>query len=228
VFTDYLARSNIEMRSGSDYQELVKRSGSDPDARKALLARQRARELMFGSEAKLEALADVLDDHCDERIIVFTAHNDLAYDVSERFLVPTITHQTGTTERREILERFREGTYTRVATSNVLDEGSTFPTRTWRSCSRAAAASGSSSSDSDESFARNPMADGRPSMRLSPKIPARNGSQVVVATNDRRTADTPVPDRISRFGPVDSFCVRYSREPYSAEAAGSRQLPVLC
>jgi len=68
---------------------------------------------MFGSEAKLEALADVLDDHCDERIIVFTAHNDLAYDVSERFLVPTITHQTGTTERREILERFREGTYTR-------------------------------------------------------------------------------------------------------------------
>lgn len=127
VFTDYLARSNIEMRSGSDYQELVKRSGSDPDARKALLARQRARELMFGSEAKLEALADVLDDHCDERIIVFTAHNDLAYDVSERFLVPTITHQTGTTERREILERFREGTYTRVATSNVLDEGVDVP-----------------------------------------------------------------------------------------------------
>ncbi|PCR90267.1 DEAD/DEAH box helicase [Natrinema ejinorense] len=127
VFTDYLATSGIEMRRGSDYQELVKRSGNDPEAREALLARQRAREIMLGSEAKLEALAEILADHRDERTIVFTAHNDLAYEVSERFLIPTITHQTGTTERREILERFREGTYTRIATSNVLDEGVDVP-----------------------------------------------------------------------------------------------------
>ena len=127
IFTNYLARSNVQMRSGSDYQELVKRSGNDPEARKALLARQRAREIMFGSEAKLEALADVLDDHRGERTIVFTAHNDLAYDVSERFLIPTITHRTGAGERRQILERFREGTYTRIATSNVLDEGVDVP-----------------------------------------------------------------------------------------------------
>ncbi|MDF9746997.1 DEAD/DEAH box helicase family protein [Natrinema salsiterrestre] len=127
VFTDYLATSTIDMRSGSDYQELVKRSGNDPEAREALLARQRAREIMFGSEAKLDALAGILDDHRGERTIVFTAHNDLAYDVSERFLIPTITHQTGTAERREILERFREGTYTRIATSNVLDEGVDVP-----------------------------------------------------------------------------------------------------
>ncbi|SDC84447.1 Superfamily II DNA or RNA helicase [Natrinema hispanicum] len=127
VFTSYLAKSGIDMRSGSDYQELVKRSGNDPEARKALLARQRAREIMLGSEAKLEALTEILADHRDERIIVFTAHNDLAYDVSERFLIPTITHQTGAAERREILERFREGTYTRIATSNVLDEGVDVP-----------------------------------------------------------------------------------------------------
>ncbi|WP_049926890.1 DEAD/DEAH box helicase [Halopiger goleimassiliensis] len=127
TFTDYLARSNIDMRRGSDYQELVKRSGSDPEAREALLARQRAREIMYGSEAKLEALAGILDDHRGERTIVFTAHNDLAYDVSERFLIPTITHQTGAAERREILEQFREGTYTRIATSNVLDEGVDVP-----------------------------------------------------------------------------------------------------
>ncbi|OLZ40918.1 DNA repair helicase [Natrinema saccharevitans] len=127
VFTDYLAKSNIEMRSGADYQELVKRSGSDPEAREALLARQRAREIMFGSEAKLEALSGILDDHRDDRVIVFTAHNDLAYDVSERFLTPTITHRTGTAERRGILERFREGTYSRIATSNVLDEGVDVP-----------------------------------------------------------------------------------------------------
>ncbi|WP_238717524.1 DEAD/DEAH box helicase [Natronorubrum halophilum] len=127
VFTNYLARSNIRMQSGSDYQQLVKRSGNDPEAREALLARQRAREIMYGSAAKLEALEGILGDHREDRTIVFTAHNDLAYDVSERFLIPTITHQTGTAERREILERFREGTYSRIATSNVLDEGVDVP-----------------------------------------------------------------------------------------------------
>ena len=127
IFTDYLATSSVRLRSGSDYQELVKRSGSDPRAREALLAKQRAREIMMGSEAKLDALEGILDAHRGERVIVFTAFNDLAYDVSERFLIPAITHRTGTAERREILERFREGTYTRVASSNVLDEGVDVP-----------------------------------------------------------------------------------------------------
>ncbi|USZ68973.1 DEAD/DEAH box helicase family protein [Halorussus salilacus] len=127
VFTNYLASSNIRMQSGSDYQELVKRSGSDPRAREALLAKQRAREVMMNSDAKVDALEGILADHRGDRVIVFTAHNDLVYRLSERFLLPAITHQTGTAERREILERFREGTYSRVVTSNVLDEGVDVP-----------------------------------------------------------------------------------------------------
>jgi superfamily II DNA or RNA helicase len=127
TFTDYLARSNVELRSGSDYQELVKRSGNDPAAREALLAKQRAREIMMGSEAKVDALETILDRHREDRVIVFTAFNDLAYDVAERFLIPAITHRTATSERREILERFRDGRYSRVVTSNVLDEGIDVP-----------------------------------------------------------------------------------------------------
>ncbi|MFP8958653.1 DEAD/DEAH box helicase [Natrialbaceae archaeon A-CW3] len=127
TFVDYLAGSNIRMQSGADYQELVKRSGSDPAAREALLARQRAREIMLGAEGKLETLADVLGDHRGERTIIFTAYNDLAYEVGERFLIPVLTHQTGTAERRDILEKFRDGAYSRVVTSNVLDEGVDVP-----------------------------------------------------------------------------------------------------
>jgi len=127
TFTDYLKRSNIQLRSGSDYQELVKRSGRDPEAREALLAKQRAREIMMSSEAKVDALADILDRHRGERTIVFTAHNDFAYRIADRFLIPPITHRTSTEERREILDRFREGEYTRVVTSNVLDEGIDVP-----------------------------------------------------------------------------------------------------
>jgi superfamily II DNA or RNA helicase len=127
TFTDYLASSNITLRSGSDYQELVKRSGTDPQAREALLAKQRAREVMMNAEKKVNRLADILDRHADDRSIVFTAHTDLVYRLSERFLLPAITHETGASERREILERFREGEYSRVVTANVLDEGVDVP-----------------------------------------------------------------------------------------------------
>jgi len=127
TFTDYLKRSNIQLRSGSDYQELVKRSGTDPEAREALLAKQRAREVMMNAERKAERLADILDRHREDRLIVFTAHTELVYRLSERFLLPAITHETSASERREILERFRDGTYSRVVTANVLDEGVDVP-----------------------------------------------------------------------------------------------------
>jgi superfamily II DNA or RNA helicase len=127
TFTDYLASSNIQFRSGSDYQELVKRSGTDPRAREALLAKQRAREVMMNADRKVEELATILDRHRGDRVIVFTAHTALVYRLSERFLLPAVTHETPTSERREILDRFREGTYDRIVTANVLDEGVDVP-----------------------------------------------------------------------------------------------------
>jgi len=127
TFTDYLATSGIQMRSGSDYQELVKRSGSDPRAREALLAKQRAREVMMNADEKVRRLGSLLGRHRADRVIVFTAHTDLVYRLSERFLIPAITHETGASERRDILGRFRSGEYSRVVTANVLDEGVDVP-----------------------------------------------------------------------------------------------------
>ncbi|MFW6434954.1 MAG: DEAD/DEAH box helicase [Halovenus sp.] len=127
TFTDYLAQSNIQLRSGSDYQELVKRSGTDARAREALLAKQRARDVMMNAERKVDRLAEILDRHREDRVIVFTAHTDLVYRLSERFLVPAITNETAAGERRQILDRFRDGTYSRVVTANVLDEGVDVP-----------------------------------------------------------------------------------------------------
>ena len=127
TFVRYLRTSNLDMRSGSDYRKLVMRSGNDPRAREALLAKQRARRVMMNADAKLSALESILARHRDDRIIVFTAHTDLVYRLSERFLLPAITNETGASERREILERFREGTYSRVVTANVLDEGVDVP-----------------------------------------------------------------------------------------------------
>ncbi|MGM0591226.1 MAG: DEAD/DEAH box helicase [Halobacteriota archaeon] len=127
TFVNYLRQSNLRFASGSDYQKLVMRSGSDPRAREALLAKQRARDIMMNSAAKLDELETIFARHADDNILVFTAHTDLVYRISERFLIPAITNETGAAERREILDRFRAGTYSRVVTANVLDEGVDVP-----------------------------------------------------------------------------------------------------
>lgn len=130
TFTDYLGRSNLTLRDGSDYQKLVMRSGTDPEAREALLAKQRARDIMLHAEQKVETLERLLDRHREDRIIVFAASTEFVYRLSERFLIPAITHHTAASERREILDRFREGTYSRIVTANVLDEGVDVPDAT--------------------------------------------------------------------------------------------------
>jgi superfamily II DNA or RNA helicase len=127
TFTDYLKRSNLTLRQGSDYQKLVMRSGNDPKAREALLAKQRARDIMMNADGKIDELAGILDRHRNDRILVFAASTDFVYRLAERFLIPGITHQTSATERREILDRFRDGRYSRVVTANVLDEGVDVP-----------------------------------------------------------------------------------------------------
>lgn len=130
TFTDYLGRSNLTLTQGSDYQKLVMRSGTDPKAREALLAKQRARDIMLHAEQKVETLERLLDRHRKDRIIVFAASTEFVYRLSERFLIPAITHHTAASERREILDRFREGTYSRIVTANVLDEGVDVPDAT--------------------------------------------------------------------------------------------------
>ena len=60
-------------------------------------------------------------------MIVFTNDNETVYTISKLLLVPSITHQTPTKERREILQRFNDGTYPVVVTSKVLNEGVDVP-----------------------------------------------------------------------------------------------------
>lgn len=127
IFTNYLSRHNIVLRSPSDFQKVVYRSGWDRGAREALLARNEARRIALGSETKLDTLADILNRHAGERTIVFTQHNELVHRISHRFLLPSITHRTPARERAEVLDRFRDGAYNIVVTSKVLDEGIDVP-----------------------------------------------------------------------------------------------------
>lgn len=130
IFTDYLKSNNIVMRSPTDFQHFIMRTGSDRNARKALLARNRALEIALCSSAKIEALKGLLSEHPSERILIFTQHNSLVYQISRKLLIPPITHKTPKEERSEILHNFRMGSYRTIVTSKVLDEGIDVPDAT--------------------------------------------------------------------------------------------------
>ncbi len=127
VFTDYLDKNRVWIRTPVDFRKFIMRTSRDPEARRALLARNKALNIAFNSEAKLERLEDILRSNPDERILVFTQHNDLVYRISRRFLLPFITHTTAKEERYEVLKGFREGRFRAVVTSKVLDEGIDVP-----------------------------------------------------------------------------------------------------
>jgi superfamily II DNA or RNA helicase len=126
-YRGYLQKRGIQIRSARDYQRFVQRTGRDPDARRALLARNRAMDLAQNSSSKVDYLKGLLGESRDDKTIIFTRHNKLVYRISREMLIPAITHQTPRDEREEILDGFRSGRYLRVVTSQVLDEGVDVP-----------------------------------------------------------------------------------------------------
>jgi len=127
IYRDYVDTHDFDLWKEQGYAEFLKRTSYDPQGRRALIAKQRAERIARTAEKKLDTLDNLLKRHYDDRVIVFTANNDFAYDISKEFILPCITHQTDTAERTEILERFRSGGYSMLATSQVLDEGIDVP-----------------------------------------------------------------------------------------------------
>lgn len=127
VFKRYLRERRIVLKSAFDFQRFIMTTGRDPRAREALLARNKALRVAVNSEAKLQLLAEKLEDYRGEKILIFTLYNDLVYAISRRFLIPAVTYQTPREERRDILANFGSGKYKVIVTSQVLDEGVDVP-----------------------------------------------------------------------------------------------------
>jgi superfamily II DNA or RNA helicase len=125
-FRWYLAKNRIA--PGSDfYGELVRRAGSDPAARQAMQSHHQARMIALNAEAKIAKVADLLAQHREDKVIVFSEYNALVDAISRRLLLPAITYRTEAGERRAILTGFREGRYSKLVTGRVLNEGVDVP-----------------------------------------------------------------------------------------------------
>ena len=126
-YRDFLQSTGIDLRRPGAWAQFLYVAHRSPEGRQAFLAHRKQRELALAAPAKLSLLGHLLDRHNGDRILIFTHDNATVYKIARRFLVPVITHQTKTKERREVLLRFNNGTYPIVATSRVLNEGVNVP-----------------------------------------------------------------------------------------------------
>lgn len=127
IYREYIADAGISMASLAGFQRFLSLSATEPEGRKALLAYREQKRISEGSESKLRLLARLFAIHSKDRVIVFTSDNATVHEISRRFLVPAITHQTKVKERKEILDAFNAGRYPFLATSKVLNEGVDVP-----------------------------------------------------------------------------------------------------
>jgi superfamily II DNA or RNA helicase len=127
VYRGFLAESGIDMRQPNAWGRFLVAAHRSADGRQAYLAYREQRAIALAAPAKLQLLGRLLDRHNGDRVLIFTHDNATVYTIARAFLVPVITHQTRTKERRDVLLKFNSGEYPIVATSRVLNEGVNVP-----------------------------------------------------------------------------------------------------
>ncbi len=126
-YLDFLKRYGIMMSAPDGWNKFIMYSAQSADGRRAFASYRRQKELALAAPSKLNVLERLLHKHRNDRVLVFTQDNQSVYEVSKRFLIPPITHQTKIKERSKILENFNKGIYRAVVTSKVLNEGVNVP-----------------------------------------------------------------------------------------------------
>jgi superfamily II DNA or RNA helicase len=126
-FKWYIATRRSQLMQGNFFEQMIRRSAVDPAARRALQAHHQARLIALNAEGKLDQVETLLGQHHDAKAIVFCEYTAMVQSLSRRLGLPAITYRTDPDERRQILERFRGGRYSKLVTGRVLNEGVDVP-----------------------------------------------------------------------------------------------------
>jgi superfamily II DNA or RNA helicase len=86
-----------------------------------------SKKIALGTDDKLRVLKDLLVRHRRDKVLIFTAENEMVYQISNDYLIPAITHETNVKERKFWLDAFNKGEVLALATSKVLNEGVNIP-----------------------------------------------------------------------------------------------------
>jgi len=128
IYIGYIRETRIRDRHGPGWwHEFTRRSAYEAQARRAKVAELKWKEIIYQAQNKLVVLDQLLTEHRQQLMLIFTAHNRFAYHIARTHLLPVITHQTKAAERKAILEQFRNGGYRAIVTTKVLNEGIDVP-----------------------------------------------------------------------------------------------------
>ena len=127
IFRNFTRAKNIPFGSIEGWKIFVMQSARSEDGRRAMKAYRNSKKIALGTDAKLRVLQDLLIRHKHDRVLIFTAENEMVYKISQDYLVPAITHETNVKERKFWLDSFNNGDVLALATSKVLNEGVNIP-----------------------------------------------------------------------------------------------------
>lgn len=126
-YLNFVRSQGIRFDAPDGWQRFLSEAARHPAGREVLRSWREQRRISRGSRAKLRVVWDLLRDHCQERVIIFTDDNATAYAIGSAMMLPVLTHHTKGGERKAMLANFRSGVWPVLVTSRVLNEGVDVP-----------------------------------------------------------------------------------------------------
>lgn len=126
IYTDFKRKMNLPYGQ-EGWRMFIMQSARSEDGRRAMKAYRNQKKIALGTESKIGVLQDLLIRHRKDKVLIFTAENEMVYRISNDYLIPAITHETNIKERRFWLEAFNKGDVLALCTSKVLNEGVNIP-----------------------------------------------------------------------------------------------------
>ncbi len=126
-YIGFVRANGIDFRAPDGWQQFMILCARMKGGRDVMRAWMRQREIARCGRSKLDRLWEIIRTNPGARSIVFTADNDTAYRIGEALCLPVLTHKTKAAERKDFLEKFRQGVYPALVTSKVLNEGVDVP-----------------------------------------------------------------------------------------------------
>ncbi len=114
-------------RPGAEWRHFIGVLSRSHEGRRLIDDHLRALRLASFPLAKRERTLELLSLHRNEKVLVFTANVDDAYELSRLALAPAITAETSRAERDEVLDAFRVGRIRAMIAARVLNEGIDIP-----------------------------------------------------------------------------------------------------
>ncbi len=127
IYVDFVRAQRISFASRQGWQRFLTLCAREPGGKEVFDAYLAQKRIARRSRAKFRMIRQLIRRHMGERMIIFTADNETAYEIGRQFLLPVLTHQTKVSERKAFLDAFRGGEYPILVTSKVLNEGVDVP-----------------------------------------------------------------------------------------------------